>query len=125
MSTINGAIAEMAIQKAVVVAYTATCRHTPSGYVRSTYTAAEIDRIGLYCHELNRRYFVPIEEVAGRSLIHLRLTPAANIQEVAIKYAADYEFPGAIAQLGERGTGSAEVAGSSPASSTPNLRPLR
>ena len=166
MSTIKGAIAEMAIQKAavefgyvvsrplvegrrydlivdtgpdlyrvqckwaqrkgaVVVAYTGTCRHTPSGYVRSTYSAAEVDGIGLYCRELDRCYFLPIEDVAGRSVIHLRLTRAANNQEVAIKYAADYEFPGAIAQLGERGTGSAEVAGSSPASSTSNVRPLR
>jgi hypothetical protein len=39
-------------------------------------------------------------------------------QEFAITYAADYEFHGAIAQLGERLTGSQEAEGSSPSSST-------
>jgi hypothetical protein len=102
---------------AVIVAHIGTCRHTPRGYVRSTYTPDEIDGIGVYCEDLNRCYYVPIDDVAGRQVLHLRLAAPANHQEVAIKYAADYAF-GAIAQLGERSTGSAEVAGSSPASST-------
>jgi hypothetical protein len=102
---------------AVIVAHISTCRHTPHGYVRSTYTADEIDGLGVYCQDLNRCYYVPINDVAGRHALHLRLAPAANNQEAAIKYAVDYEF-GAIAQLGERRTGSAKVAGSSPASST-------
>jgi hypothetical protein len=109
---------------AVIVVHTGTCRHTPRGYVRSTYTAEEIDGIGVYCQDLSRCYFVPINDVAGRSVIHLRLAPAANNQEVAIKYAADYAF-GAIAQLGERRHGMAEAGGSSPPSSTSNVRPLR
>ena len=46
---------------------------------------------------------------------------AVHNQELAINYAADYEL-GAIAQLGERVTGSHEVGGSNPPSSTP--RPL-
>jgi hypothetical protein len=50
-------------------------------------------------------------------MIHLRLAPARNNQEFSITYAADYEFSGAIAQLGERLRGTQEVAGSSPASS--------
>ncbi len=110
---------------AVIVVQTGTCRHTPRGYVRSTYTAEEIDGIGVYCEELNRCYFVPIGDVAGHYVMHLRLAPAANNQEVAVKYAADYEFPGAIAQLGERRHGMAEAGGSSPPSSTSNVRPLR
>ena len=109
---------------AVIVAQVSTCRHTPRGYVRSTYTADEIDGIGVYCEDLNRCYYVPINDVAGRYVMHLRLARAANNQEVAIKYAADYEF-GAIAQLGERRHGMAEAGGSSPPSSTSNVRPLR
>jgi hypothetical protein len=101
----------------VIVVMLTTCRHTPHGYVRSKYTADEIDGVAVYCHELDRCYFLPIDQVAGRSAIQLRLLPAANNQEAAINYAAEYEF-GAIAQLGERVTGSHEVAGSSPASST-------
>ena len=61
---------------------------------------------------------VMVEAVRGRSEIRLRLARARNNQEFAITYAANYEFHGAIAQLGERVTGSHEVAGSSPASST-------
>ena len=93
------------------------CRHTPHGYVRSTYDASEVDAIAVYSPDTDRCYLLPIADVAGRRTVHLRLEPAANNQEVAIKYAAQYEF-GAIAQLGERVTGSHEVAGSSPASST-------
>jgi prevent-host-death family protein len=101
---------------AVIVVYTGTSRHTPHGYVRSTYSADEIDGVGVYCQELRRCYFLPIADVAGRWVVHLRLQPAANNQEVAIKYAAQYEL-GAIAQLGERRRGTAEVVGSSPTSS--------
>jgi prevent-host-death family protein len=104
------------LKGAVIVAHLGTCRHTPHGYVRSTYTADEIDGVGIYCQKLNRCFYLPIEVVAGRSAVHLRLAPAANCQEAAINWAADYEF-GAIAQLGERVTGSHEVGGSNPPSS--------
>ena len=70
-----------------------------------------------YCQELKRCYWLPIDVVAGRRGFFLRLTPAANNQRAAINYAADYEL-GAIAQLGERCHGMAEVVGSSPTSST-------
>jgi hypothetical protein len=109
----------------MIIVTLATCRLTPrDGYVRTTYTSGDIEGIAVYCHDLKRCYYLPIEVVAGRSGIHLRLRPAANNQEAAINYADQYEF-GAIAQLGERSTGSAEVVGSSPTSSTSNVRPLR
>ncbi len=101
---------------AVVQVHLVTCRHTPRGYVRSTYARDEIDAVAAYCPELKRCYWLPIELVEGRSAMWLRLEPAANNQEAAIKYAADYEL-GAIAQLGERRHGMAEVVGSSPTSS--------
>ena len=106
------------VRNDVVVLPTRTCRHTPNGYVRTTYNAAEIDLLAAYCGDLDRCYLVPVRDVAGQSMLHLRLAPARNNQVVGVKFAADYEFSGAIAQLGERVTGSHEVAGSSPASST-------
>jgi hypothetical protein len=113
------------LHRGVVVVTLATCRHTPRhGYVRTKYTAADIDGVAVYCPELNRCFFLPIEEVSGRSAIHLRVAPAANSQLTAINFADQYPF-GAIAQLGERVTGSHEVVGSSPTSSTSNVRPLR
>jgi hypothetical protein len=46
-----------------------TSRHTPSrGYVVTTYSASEIDGIAAYCRELDRCYFLPIEEFERRTL---------------------------------------------------------
>ena len=107
----------------VLVVHTSTRRYTPHGYVSTTYGPNEIDGFGVYCHELNRCYYLPIDVAGGRSGLNLRLAPTANNQEAAINWAANYEF-GAIAQLGERRAGSAKAAGSSPASSTSHVRPL-
>ena len=106
---------------AVIDVHLATCRHTPRGYVYSTYGPHEVDAIAVYCQELKRCYWLPIDMVAGRRAIYLRLEPARNNQEAAINFAADYEF-GAIAQLGERSAGSRKVGGSNPPSSI--SRPL-
>jgi hypothetical protein len=102
----------------VIAAFTGTCRLTPKGYVRTTYDAREVDAVAIYCPEIDACSLVPIERVGGRAKLHLRLSRAKNNQEFAISYAADYEFHGAIAQLGERMTGSHEVGGSNPPSST-------
>src|SRR3954451_1231175 len=101
----------------VIVVGARTCRSTPRGYVRTTYDASEVDAIAVYCPDNDRCYYIPIADVRGRSMIHLRLARARNNQEFAITYAADYEFHGAIAQLGERLTGSQEVGVSNPPSS--------
>ena len=101
----------------VLVVSIRTSRHTPRGYVRSTYSASEIDGIAAWCEETQRCYFIPVSDIDGQGHLHLRLAPARNNQELLVHWAAQYEF-GAIAQLGERVTGSHEVAGSSPASST-------
>jgi PD-(D/E)XK endonuclease len=103
----------------VIIVHARTSRHTPAGYVRTIYTATEVDAIAAYCPDNDRCYFVPIGDVRGRSMVHLRLAPARNNQEFAITYAADYKFHGAIAQLGERLSGRQEVGGSNPPSSTP------
>ena len=100
----------------VVVVRIRTSRCTPNGYVNTTYEASEIDAIGAYCQQTDRCYLIPIRDAAGASVLHLRLAPARNNQRRRITMASAYEF-GAIAQLGERHTGSVEVAGSSPASS--------
>ena len=50
----------------------------------------EIDAVAAYCQELKRCYWLPIEVVAGMRRSTLRLTPAANDQQIAINFAADY-----------------------------------
>jgi prevent-host-death family protein len=92
---------------------------SPQGYVRSTYAPDEVDAIAAYCAELEECYFLPIELVAGQYQVHLRLVPPQNSQRAALTWAADHQLSGAIAQLGERCHGMAEVVGSSPTGSTP------
>ena len=103
--------------KGVISVNLHTFRRTKDGYVRTVYTAAEVDAIGVYCADLDRCYLLPISLLDGRRGVHLRLEPSKNNQHALVNWAHDYEL-GAIAQLGERVTGSHEVVGSSPTSST-------
>ena len=101
----------------VLVIRLRTNRHSPSrGYVTTTYSATEIDGIAAYCRELDRCFFLPIDEFERRTFAHLRLAPARNGQLVGVKMADEYPL-GAVAQLGERRAGSAKVRGSIPLSS--------
>jgi prevent-host-death family protein len=104
----------------VLQIHTAGSWYSPGrGYVRSTYGHDEIDAVAAYCAELERCYLLPVSVVAGHGQIHLRLERPRNGQRAAINWAAEYQLPGAIAQLGERLTGSQEAVGSSPTSSIP------
>jgi hypothetical protein len=100
----------------VVVVRGRTCRRTPRGYVWTTYSAAEIDGIAAWCPDTSECYFIPIADMDGQAHLHLRLAPARNNQELLVHWASHYRL-GAIAQLGERRTGSAKAGGSSPPSS--------
>ena|SRR5215210_2570972 len=92
-------------------------RHTPNGYVLSSYSPDEIDAVAVYCDPLDTVYLLPVGAVAGHKQLHLRVAQPRNFQRACINLASDYQL-GAIAQLGERSAGSRKVAGSSPASST-------
>ncbi len=102
----------------VVCVRIGSSRHTPNGYVTSTYSAEEVDAIAVYCADLGEAFLVPIDIAAGKRQLHLRLTPPRNSQRACINLAGEYRL-GAIAQLGERSAGSRKVGGSSPPSSTP------
>jgi hypothetical protein len=105
-----------------------SCRRGPDGFIRTRYTAAEVDAVSAFAPDTGRCYFLPMAEVGGRSMVALRLAASRNNQQAGIRWAKDYEFaatlgqPGAIAQLGERLHGMQEVAGSSPAGSTSQTR---
>jgi prevent-host-death family protein len=107
---------------AVVCAHLVGFRHTSNGPVRSTYSADEIDAVALYCDELHSVYLIPAKVIAGQSAIQLRLRAPKNAQRAAINWAEQYLLSGAVAQLGERRHGMAEVRGSSPLSSTSQSR---
>jgi PD-(D/E)XK endonuclease len=102
-----------------------SCRRAREGHRRRRYEAHEIDAIAAYCPDNGTCYYLPIDWVAGRRQILLRLAPTQNSQRIGIHWAKEFEFAatlptydGAIAQLGERLDGIQKVAGSSPAGST-------
>jgi hypothetical protein len=104
-------------------------RRAREGLRRRVYTADEIDAFAAYCPELDRCYFLPIGSFAARTQVFLRLSPTRNNQRSLVNWAKDFEFAatlgrlqGAIAQMGERRHGMAEVAGSSPAGSMAGAR---
>lgn len=106
-------------KRGVIAVRLRTSYHSPTrGYVTSTYDDSEVDAIAVYCDETKSCYLVPIEVVAGRGMLHLRLSPARNNQRAALNWAAHYEISGAVAQLAERVAGSDEARGSNPLSST-------
>jgi hypothetical protein len=96
---------------------------TPRGYARTTYAAGEVDLFAVYCAELNRCYLLKADGLVGRRGIHLRLSAPRNGQRACVNLASDFEFEGAVAQLGEHHTGSVGVRGSSPLSSTSSAPP--
>jgi prevent-host-death family protein len=96
-----------------------TGRHwlSSGGYVRKTYTEHEVDLFGVYCGGLDRSFLLPASVAVGKALVHLRLVPPRNQQRACINLADDFDFVGAVAQLGERRSGTPKATGSSPVSS--------
>jgi len=79
-----------------------TCRYTPGGYVKTSYSAHEVDAIVAYSPGLHRCFLIPIGEAAGRRAIHLRLDPTKNNQAQGIKWAREYELGPMIDRLRTR-----------------------
>ena len=108
----------------VVVIRCRTCRRTAFGYERRSYTTDDVDLIVAYCAELSRCFALRPQSFAGRTAVQLRLAPTKNNQRERINWAEDFEFAatirrlGAVAQLGERESGTLEVTGSIPVGST-------
>ena len=106
-------------QETVRVHLTSTWYTSQGKQVRTRYAADEVDCVAAYCQELGTCYLLPTQVFADRSAVSLRVGPPKNNQRAAINWAEQYLLSGAIAQLGERVHGMHEVAGSSPAGSTP------
>jgi hypothetical protein len=107
-------------------------RRSSSGFLKRSYTPDEVDAIVAYCAELDRCYALPLDLFGERREVQLRLAPTQNNQRARVNWANDFALErldcllnvpqGAIAQLGERRDGIAEVAGSNPAGSIPEAR---
>jgi hypothetical protein len=81
-----------AVRGGVLCARTASSRHTPSGYVRNTYGAAEVDATGLFAPDTGRCYLVPIGEVEGLHMVCLRRQPTRNRQAAGVRWASSHEL---------------------------------
>jgi hypothetical protein len=93
-------------------------RCTPAGYVLSKYSESEIDLLAVYRDDLDRCYLIPARRICDRRALYLRVAPTRNGQRACTTLADEFDFAGAVAQLGERAAGSRKVRGSSPLSST-------
>jgi PD-(D/E)XK endonuclease len=107
--------------KQVLVVRCYTFRRTRTGWKKTTYSADEVDVIAAYSMDLDRCFLIPIELVEKRPTIQLRVSPTLNNQKRRINWADDFDFEatlrrhqGAVAQLGERQSGTLEVRGSIP-----------
>jgi prevent-host-death family protein len=83
----------------VVIVRVHTCRCTPRGYVRRTYSEGEVDLFAVYCGELDRCFLLNAKLLADKTCVSLRLTPPRNGQQSCINLADDFTFDGAVAQL--------------------------
>ena len=84
----------------VVVVRLIANRRGPSGFIRRPYTAEEIDAVAAYCDDTGRVYLLPMDLIAGRNQIFLRLAPPKNGQRACLYWATDRDLSGALAQLG-------------------------
>jgi hypothetical protein len=73
-----------------------TSRLTPAGYVRTVYTAAEVDAVAAYSAALGRCFLIPIEDVDGARAVYLRLSPTRNNQIQGVRWADEYVFEDVI-----------------------------
>ncbi|MGH3091258.1 MAG: group I intron-associated PD-(D/E)XK endonuclease [Gaiellaceae bacterium] len=76
----------------VVAVRCSSCRRTANGLLHRTYTAQEIDAIAAFCPDTDRCYFLPVDLVAGRRELSLRLDPTRNGQKRGIRWADDFDF---------------------------------
>ena len=98
-----------------------SCRRTRDGQLCRPYSTDDVDAIAAYCAQLNRCFYFPMDWLGDRMRLQLRLGRARNNQRRGINWADDFAFdrlpyepPGAVAQLGERQSGTLEVRGSIP-----------
>jgi hypothetical protein len=76
----------------VVVVRCRTCRRSADGLVRGTYSSDEIDAFAAFCPELDRSFFLPLDQISARTAIQLRLATSRNNQRERVNWADDYDF---------------------------------
>jgi hypothetical protein len=65
--------------------------HNTAAGVRSSLYRGQADIFLVYCPQLDKLYWIPVEEVGHAP--HLRVAPPKNGQVKGVRWAADYEMP--------------------------------
>ena len=78
------------LHDSVIVVRCRRCRRTKEGLLHRGYEADEIDGIAAYCFELRRCFYLPIEQIAGRMALQLRVHPTRNNQTHLVNWASDF-----------------------------------
>ncbi len=76
-----------------------TNRRGAEGFIRTKYTADEIDAVAVYCKDTDECYLLPVELAGERAAMYLRVSPTKNGQRAALNWASDHTLAGAVAQL--------------------------
>jgi hypothetical protein len=76
-----------------------SARRSRDGFVKTCYSAAEIDAIAVYTADLDRCFFVPFAEIPGRTCLQLRLPPCLNNQRIGVNWAEDFDFAARLRAL--------------------------
>ena len=82
----------------VVVIRLVSSRRGATGFIRTRYSADEVDAVAAYCAAVDGYYYVPIERCGNMTEFSLRVAPTRNGQRASINFASDYIL-GAVAQL--------------------------
>ena len=74
----------------VIIVRLVSNRRGPKGFIRTRYTADEIDAVAAYCPRSTIATTCPWTFVATGCCVYLRLAPTRNGQRAALNFAADY-----------------------------------
>ena len=82
-----------------IIVSSCTSRRGPEGFIRSTYSSADVDLVAAYCAAVDACYAIPIDRLAGRPSMRLRLSPTRNNQQKGVNWARDFAFAATLQQL--------------------------
>ncbi len=89
-----------AVRKGPVLAVPCySARRSRDGLLKRSYSTAEIDAMAAYSVDLDRCFFIPFDQIPGRTYLQLRLGPCRNNQRVGVNWAEDFEFDARLRAL--------------------------
>jgi PD-(D/E)XK endonuclease len=82
------------LHEGVVVIRAYSTRRTADGLRRRPYAPGEIDAIAAYCPDLDRCFYLPVDDLGTRVQVFLRVGPSRNNQSCGVNWADDFDLQG-------------------------------